>query len=210
MTITQLQLYNGALRLCGEGKLASLTEDRGPRHLLDDVWGEDTIEYCLEQGQWRFATRTQQLTFNPAINPDFGYSRGFDEPTDYVRTVMLSSNEYFDEALTRFEHEGGLFFADLDQIYLRFVSKDVLYGKNLGLWPKSFAKYVQSYLAFEVAPRLTGVKVDMEKLEKVMDDRLKKAQSIDGINRPTRFPPKGSWNNARLGRNSQYTDSRRR
>ena len=36
--ITRLQLYNSALLLLGERNLASLSENREPRRLLDHVW----------------------------------------------------------------------------------------------------------------------------------------------------------------------------
>lgn len=205
MAITKLQLYNGALRLCGERK-TTLTEEREPRRLLDDVWDEDAIKTCLEQGQWQFATRTAKLVSSATVSPDFGFIYAFEKPSDYLRTVAISHDEYFYAPLTQFADEANYWFAEIDPIYVKYVSDDEAYGADLSLWPNYFARYVQSYLAFEIAPRLTGVKVDMEKLEGIMDGRLKEAQDKDGVNRPTRFPSRGSWNRARNGRHSRYYD----
>ena len=201
MAITKVQLYNGALRLCGEGK-TTLTEQREPRRLLDDVWDEDAIKHCLEQGQWQFATRSVELAASSTVSPDFGYRYAFEKPDDYIRKVDIAVDEYFQSEFTQWRDEANYIFADLSTIYLSYVSDDGAYGRDLSLWPMSFTKYVQAYMAFEVAPRLTGVKTDMEKLERIMKDRLQDAQNKDGVGRPTQFKPQGSWNAARRGRNS--------
>jgi hypothetical protein len=208
MAITKLQLYNGALRLCGERKV-TLTEEREPRRILDDIYDEDVIKRCLEQGQWQFATRTVKLEASTSVSPDFGYAYAFEKPSDWVRTTMLASDEYFHNVLTQMSMEAGYIFSDLDILYLAYVSDDASYGGDLSLWPLSFSKYVMAEMAYEAAPRLTGVKVDMEKLERLRDKRLVDAQNTDGVNRPTRFPSRGSWNNSRHGRYTRFTDRRR-
>lgn len=205
----QLTLYNGALRLCGERKLASLTENREPRRLLDDVWAEDCIKTCLEEGLWQFATDTQRIDYDPDIEPDFGYRRGFGRPDDYVRTVALSANEFMDPALTAFRDEAGIFYADLDTIFLSFISNGDDFGRDLSLWPQSFSKFVMSYMAVEINPRLTNSRASTADLEEVKRKRLSEAQGKDGVNRPTLFPPQGAWVTARRGM-YPYRDPRRR
>lgn len=207
MAWTKLQLYNGALRLCGERKV-TLTEDREPRRLLDDVWDEDVVKTCLEQGQWQFAKRSVEIESSANVSPPFGYSYAFEFPSDYVRTILLASDEYFENTL-KYAQEGNYLFGDIDPVYLAYVSDDVAYGRDMSLWPQSFGKFVQAEMAYEIGPRLTGVKVDMEKMERVRNKRLLDAQNKDGVNRPVRFPPRGSWVNARHGRYTRYADRRR-
>jgi len=89
---TRLKLYNEALRICGETSLASLTEDREPRHLLDEVWDNGGVKACLEAGQWRFALRTIQLDYDADITPEFGLQRAFQKPTDWCATSSVSAN----------------------------------------------------------------------------------------------------------------------
>lgn len=208
MAITQERLYNGALRLLGERKI-SLAEERLARRLLDDVWDEDAIKFCLEMGQWQFATRTVRLEVSPNVSPDWGYAFAFELPDDYIRTTKIASDEYFYNVMTQFSQEAGFLFADITEIYLGYVSNDDAYGRDLGRWPLTFSKFVQAYLAFEVSNRLTGVKVDMGRIEKEYEKRLTKAQAIDGVNRPTVFPDRGSWNDSRHGRYTRFVDRRR-
>src|SRR5260221_1483015 len=96
----QHSLYNGALRVLGQRKLAALTEESEPRHLLDDVWGEGAVDACLEEGLWNFAIRTARLDYSPSIEPDFGFSRAFDKPTDWIRTAGMAADGYFRVRLT--------------------------------------------------------------------------------------------------------------
>ena len=57
----KLSIYNGALSILGERRLASLTENREPRYKLDDVWDNNFVRRLLQMGQWQFAQRTVQL-----------------------------------------------------------------------------------------------------------------------------------------------------
>jgi hypothetical protein len=199
---TRLGLYNGALRLCGERKLASLTENREPRRLLDDIWDDGLIDYCLEQGLWNFAMRTVKIDYSPSVEPPFGYIRAFDKPSDFIRLAGIASDEYFSHPLTRYEDEAGFWFADLDVLYLRYVSNDDAYGNDLSLWPQTFTKWVEAYMASELAPRLNN-DVDSDKLNKTAKQRLTDARSKDAMNEPARFPPAGAWvgsRGSRLGR----------
>lgn len=200
MAIDKLMLYNGALRLCGEGKV-TLTENREPRRLLDDVWAEGAVKYCLEQGQWSFAIRTLRLEPDPAKDTEFGYRNAYPKPDDYCGLAAIAADEYFRPGFSQYDDNAKHWFTDIDELFVKIISDDPDYGGDYSLWDITFAKYVMSYMAFEVAPRLTGVKVDMDKLERIMDKRLSNAANKDGFSRPTRFPNQGSWNNSRFGNN---------
>ena len=80
---TKLKLYNKALLYCKERKLASLTEEGKPRRLLDEVY-DDSIEYCLEEGLWKFATQTVRIDYDESIAPLYGYRRAFVKPSDWT------------------------------------------------------------------------------------------------------------------------------
>lgn len=201
MTMTKLQLYNGALRMCEERKLASLSEDREPRRLLDDVWTDDPIRRWLGAGQWQWATRTYMLDYDPDIEPDFGYLRAFAHPDDYVRTCAISAFDRFDPALTAFRDEAGYWFADMDVLYVAIVSDDDDYGRDYSKWPEAFSEYAQADLACKINPRLTGSRVATGDLMKERQRLLKVARGEDGVNRPTTFFSPGSWTNARRGTN---------
>ena len=194
----RLSIYNDALLLCGERALASLTEEREPRRLLDQVWDSNGVRKCLEQGQWGFAMRTVMVDYDPGIEPDFGYRRAFEKPTDWVLTSSLCSDEYFTSPLLQYFDEATYWYADLDTIYVRFVSSDEDYGMDYGKWPDSFQEFVAAYFASKVVLKLTN---DGDKLKTILGltERLKReAKSRSAMADPTKFPAPGSWVSSRL------------
>lgn len=201
MAATKLGLYNGALRILKERKLASLTENREPRRLLDDAWGDGStngaVRYCLEMGQWTFATRSTQIDYSPSITPSFGYRYAFDRPSDCVRVAAVCQDEFFTTPLLEYADERNYWYASQQTIYVKYVSNGATYGADLSLWPEAFVKFVEAYLAKEVGGSLTQDEAILKRAFAIWDMEEKKARSIDAMNKPTAFPPAGSWVSAR-------------
>ncbi len=196
---SKLSLYNGALTILGERKLASLTENRPPRKKLDDIWDNDLRERVLQHGQWNFASRAVQLEFSPSTTPSFGYQFAFDKPTDFIRTMAVCYDEYFNMPITRYADEAKWWFTDTELIYVKYVSKDTQWGFDFSLWPENFTEYVEHYMAYKVAPRITGLDFNSDDLEKKKDKALIAAKAIDAMESPAKFPPKGGWARSRQG-----------
>lgn len=199
MAATKLGLYNGALRLCKNRRLASLTEDCKARRLLDDAYGDGAttgiVRLCLEFGEWTFATRTQQLDYSPSVEPPFGWRRAFNQPEDMVKVSAVCSDEFLRQPLLRYVDERHFWYADLDTIYVSFVSNHASYGADLSLWPETFVQLVQAKLAEEIVGDLTGA--DSAKVEKEVKTAELRARSSDAMRKPTRFMPEGVWNRSR-------------
>lgn len=196
-TPTTLQLYNQALRLVGEGKLASTTANRPERHALDSIWDEDPVKQMLEKSQWGFATRTMEWNYNSAIEPGFGFRRAFTKPKDYVRTCAVCSDEYFTNPMVDYADEAGFWFADLDTIYIKYVSDGDDYGRNMALWTELFRNCVASKMAFELCYFLNKSERTSERVERLHQQYVKEARSLDAMNQPTKFMPPGSWTRSR-------------
>lgn len=200
MGIDKLSLYNGALRILAERPLASLTENRSPRRILDSVWSEGLVDRVLEKGQWQWATRAAKLTNDPSVTPPFGYKYAFPKPDDCLRTCAISADEYFTEPLTRFVDEAKYWYSDYNILYVKFVSNGAAYGGDLSNWPPAFVDFVESFMAWKAGPRITGTASSADALKKAMETCLSAAQGIDGSDKPTVFPSVGGWNKARRGR----------
>ncbi len=192
---SQLTVYNGALRNLGQRRLASLTENVPARHELDAVWADDFIESVLEQGLWNFATRTTRRDYAAEIEPDFGFRRAFLKPDDFVRTAMVAGDEYFASPLSAYADEQGYWFCDLDELYVSYVSSDDSYGADLSLWPPSFTRFAEVYLAYRIAPAIAPKMYDT--VFKLQRRHLVEARSRDAMNQPTQMLPAGDWVQAR-------------
>jgi hypothetical protein len=195
----RLSLYNGSLNIIGERKLANLTENRESRRKLDDIWDNDLLDRVLQMGQWNFAARSAELQFSPSVTPSFGYQFAFDKPTDFIRTMRVCHDEYFKQPLTQYSDEAKWIFADLETIYLQYVSNDTSYGSDFSLWPQNFTEMVEHYMAYKVAPRLTGIDMDSNALLGKWKMMLREAKAVDAMEQPATFPPKGAWASSRQG-----------
>lgn len=199
----KLSIFNSALRLCKERKLASLSENREPRRLLDDAWGDGSthgaVKACLEMGQWTFAMRTAMVDYSPSVSPSFGYAYAFDQPADMVRVSAVCRDEYFKEPLLDYTSERGYWYAPIETIFVKWVSNDQDYGADLSLWPESFVNVVEAYLATEIVGNLTQSSSGLiDRCEKALKTALTQARGNDMMNQPTRFMPKGSWISSRM------------
>lgn len=196
---TQLSIYNGALRILGERKLADLTEDRPARYHLDDVWGGNVIRKCLELGQWKFAIRTRKITYSPSVSDtDFGYQYGFDRPSDLVRTTAISADEFFRFPLLDYKPEGAYWFCSYDTIYVSYVSDDASYGGDMSLWPESFTSVVEAFMAKEIAGQVKNGS-DRGQIEEEFRAALAAAKSRDAMEGPSVKSPPGTFVMSRRG-----------
>lgn len=205
--VDKLSVFNDALRICKERRLATLTDNREARRALDDVWGDGSttgaVKHCLQLGQWTFATRTAQVDYSPSISPSFGYRYAFDQPSDLVKVAAVCQDEWFKVPLLEYADERQYWYADLQTIYVKFISNGATYGADLSLWPESFAKFVATYLANEIVGSLTG-NAEADRVGKMWKDAMVSAKSLDAMNKPTAFMPTGSWVRSRrtnTGRN---------
>jgi len=193
MSTSKLKIYNSALTICGERHLASLTEDRKSRRLLDHVWDNDGIETCLEYGQWKFATKAVKFDYDTSITTDFGYARGFSKPTDWVVTSAVCTDEYFSAPLIRYSDENSYWYADLDEIYVKYVSNASDFGRDLSLWPATFEKFVSAFFASEIIWALTQDDAKVDRAEMKLDKARSKAKNSDAMAGPQQFPAPGTF-----------------
>ncbi len=206
MATDRLKIYNGALLLLGETRLASLSENREPRYLLDLVWNDGGVRYCLEQAQWHFAMRATELDYNPSVEPSWGFQRAFDKPTDWVATSGVFEDEFMETPLTQYADEVSYWFADRDIIYVKYVSDGVNYGNNLAAWPATFTEYVKAYFASKIVGKLpnsaTRAKMllgeDLSGLKTgYLRAALLTAKNKAAMTKPATFPSRGTWVAAR-------------
>lgn len=202
MAATKLSIYQGAVLACEERKLASLTENRESRRLLDGVWDRNGLRTCLQLGQWNFATRVARIEYEPSITPEFGYRYAFEKPSDFVRTVAVCQDEHYRSPLTSYEDKTGYWWADLQPIYVQFVSDGVQYGLDYSLWPPNFERMVEHYFANQIVGRLTSNRQLRKDVKDAFDYWLLQAKNTDAMEQPAKFPPRGSWASARGGRST--------
>lgn len=201
MATSRLAVYNKALRYLGERRLASVTENSESRRAIEQEY-DDAILMVLEAANWNFAIRAIEMAYDPGIAPQFGYSRAYAKPDDWIRTVNISANDSV-LGIHDYRDENGRWHTNIEPIYVRYVSSDGMFGGNLGLWTPIFAEAVASHIAMVCCERITQSDTKHEKLIKIARDTLRNAIASDNVNEPPRDMPMGRWAISRLGsRNS--------
>ena len=199
---TKLGLYQGTLLLIKERAISvTLSDTEAWRHTIDVVY-DRVLKYMLEQGRWNFATRTVQLDASEDVEPEFGFSYAFDKPDDYRRTIKMSANERLFPTLGagQFVNEGATWFADVDPLYVSYVSDGAAYGGDLTLWPEMFATAVEHEIAKRVGPGLTGISGSaLDEIKRDALGALRRAKSWDAQNQPADPLPPGRLVSARRG-----------
>lgn len=174
------------------------------RRLIDEVY-DDGVEYMLGQGMWNFASRTVAIEAETDVEPDFGYNYTFEKPSDYIRLIKIADNGTMwptlsDDAGEAYLEEGDFFHANVDPLYIQYVSDGVTYGRDASLWPMGFRKAVEAYLALEIAPhapRMSARGLDALRAHYAM--MLKDARTKDAINQASVRPPPGRFVRSRAG-----------
>lgn len=198
----KLSVYNDINLVLGQRKLATLAESRPSRRRLDTWWDGGGVRECLEAGYWNHAIRTVSLTYSPSVSPEFGYTFAFDKPEDWVKTFIVSDDPAFANLRFDYDDKGTYILANVETIYLQYVSDDDAWGMDLSLWGSKFKDYVVQSGASKVCIATTGSIDRKAEIDKDMAKALNVARSIDAMNQPTKQVPSGSWSRSRRGGNS--------
>jgi hypothetical protein len=191
--VDKLGLYNAALTEVGERVLGSLAENTEARRVLDAVY-DNVVADCLTSGGWNFATQSIQAESDTGVAPSFGYQQVFTKPSDWVRTLAVSADEYFTTPLLEYFDDPSIWSADISPIYVRYVSNDTGLGRDLTKWPRSFTRYVELELASRILPRVNQNASLKETINKDRDRARRAALNEDAMNEAQpKFPPPGSW-----------------
>lgn len=198
---TKLGQYNKALGYLGTQKLsptAGLTENVKARYELDGAWG-DSLKYMLEQGLWKFALKTVQLTPDPDVDVQFGPQYSYSQPDDYVRLNGIGVDGEFINEIRYYREEDGKWLTSVNPIFISYVSNADDKGLNFGVWPSNFCEAHATYLAQQTAVPITR---DDKVLERVTEQHqmwMSTAKRLNAVDKAVREKPVGSWVQSRFG-----------
>lgn len=117
------------------------------------------VNTVLEQGQWKWAIATEELTEN-GETPSPGYTYAFDKPTAWIRTVQVFQPNAVDHDDIDYRDEDDQFHANYSTIVVRYLSKTL--GQDSTMWSEAFTDTVLAYLGWKRAigsPDTSGAKL---------------------------------------------------
>lgn len=197
---TKLGLFNGALLEIGNPILSDTGEAVESGRVLNSIY-TNVVDECLAAGSWNFAMETVKADADTGVVPNFGFTEVFAKPSDFVRTIGISADEYFSQPLIQYYDDQNFWSADITPVYIRYVSDDTGLGYELTRWPTTFQRYVELELAARVCSRLTESDQVLERITRDRNDARRRALNHDAMNEPNpKFAPMGTWNRSRAGR----------
>lgn len=196
----KISLFNNALVELGHEVLSDTGEAVESGRRLNQVYSQVVTE-CLKAGSWNFATETIKAEADTGVTPEFGYTEVFAKPSDWLKTVGISGDEYFNFPLLQYYDDDTFWSADFSPIYVRYVSNDTGLGLDLARWPADFTRFVELALAERVCMKLTQSESREEKIGEKLKKAKRTALNNDALDEPNpKFPPPGRWTVARGGR----------
>ena len=195
----KIGLFNAALVELGHGRLNDTGEAVTAGRELNAIYSR-VLADCVAAGSWNFAMETIKADADTGVTPNFGFTEVFAKPTDWVRTISVSSDPYLNYPLLQYYDDANFWSADVTPIYIRYVSNDTGLGLDLTRWPAGFTRFVELELAARVCKKLTQSDSLKKEIETARDKARRRALNVDAMNEPQpKFAPPGSWTSARGG-----------
>ena len=190
-------LYNGALTILGAEKLPSGNTDHINRVRLDTAMESGAVQSVMEDTEWKFGLNSVKISYDPSVEPAWGYPYAFAKPTDVSRIAGVFIDDRFRVPLKNYVDEGDYFYSDYNEVYLKYV--DIDYVSTPAVWPAYFSRLVSAQLAKDVsmavAPHFG------EYATEVYNDRKDSAMSNDAMQSPPQRIGQGNWTASRYNGN---------
>jgi hypothetical protein len=147
----------------------------------------NVVTAALEDGFWRFAIRTVDLSDNVGT-PSPGYTYSFTKPTDWLRTYTLyeQGREEWD---IDFRDEEGAFSANYEPVTLRYISRTA--GLDSTKWSSQFEEAVLAQMNLDRAQGIPGTPgAVIQSLMAVAKLKMRAARNNDDMReRPPVYAP---------------------
>jgi hypothetical protein len=87
---------------------------------------------------------------------------------------------------------------DIETIYVKYISNDVTYGLNLGLYPENYCSALGAHLALRSALPITRDKVTRNDLIALKREALATSRRLDAVDESVKSKPVGRLVGTRL------------
>lgn len=188
---TTTTVANLALREIGTYRIESFEEDSADAEIVRDLW-EDTLRSCLSRHEWRFAMKQVELQQGDSPVARFAYS--YPLPADYIRMSSACERSDANDPIMDFEivhntsFPNPVMLTDAKSVFLDYVA--LIEDPNY--WSPWFVDFFVVTLASKLAAPLKST-TEKQRLEELVDVKLRHARSVDSTMQSPRRPPVGNW-----------------
>jgi len=189
MTISSsVDLCNLSLDLLNTHSIVSIDTPTTATEELCERWYTQTRKQALRRHPWNFA-RKRVILAASAIDPVFGWSKGFDLPSDYIRLMYLNESVQVldnpvpshlftvEDGQVLIGNLGNLENSELRLVYVRDFT-------TVTQMDPSFINYFSILLAQNMSYKTTQSNSTIQRLDALMKDAEGVARSMNGQENP--------------------------
>ena len=119
MAITETEIAKMAVNHLGSYDIADFNENSHEARAIRSVW-EICVKTILAMGPWDFALKQVKLGRH-ADAPVARFKYQYIKPTNWVRTIAISSDSSLSPQLTEYRDFSGVIMTDAENVYLEYV-----------------------------------------------------------------------------------------
>lgn len=187
LTITPTSICNSALIKLGQEPVEDITSDTKNARLCNARYSF-VRNKVLEDGNWKFATKTAELASIDTITPIMDWKNAFQLPSDFLK--MLRAEDWKQE----FEILDGYLHANEDPIKIKYIYECT----NTGLYSYSFAECLSWRLAADISYAITQSNTVAQLMMQGYEMDLKAARFTDSHKQSPQGPIVDNWIDVRF------------
>jgi hypothetical protein len=206
LTDTLRAMYNDAFQILELEPIVSNTDDSLRKNRISIALDNGLVEAVLEDTSWNFGLESDQLFYNPSINPPWGYEFVHDLPADVHRINGVYQDELMKSPLRDYVQQidqgtgNYQIFSSFQIIYIEYVSKSFL--TDYDNWPAYFRRLIAARMALDA--NIPGG--NKEAAIAQYTQRRREAFSTNSIIGPPKTLALGKWSRSRLYRGNINRD----
>lgn len=181
---SDIEICNRALVMIGQEPIMTLDESSKASRRCKQLYSP-ARDKLLREHPWSFAMTRKRLAKQDVAIP-YGYSFSYALPTDCLRVVWASPDQYVIEGLS--------LLTDSDSADLRYVKRIT----DPNLFDAKFTECLVIRLACDLTPALTANYDVLKLYEQKLAQCLSEARHISAIEQPGFEPIAGTWITARI------------
>jgi hypothetical protein len=206
LTDTLRAIYNDALQILQLDPIVSNTDDSVPKNRISIALQNGLVGAVLEDTSWNFGLQSDQLFYDPSIDPPWGYEYVQALPANWHRINGVYVDELMRTPLRDYVQQvdqgtgNTLIYSSQQIIYVEYVSKAFL--TDYDNWPDFFKRLVAGRMALDA--NIPGG--NKEHAVAQYTARRREAMSTNAINGVPKRLSLGSWSRTRLYRGNINRD----
>lgn len=175
-----VSICNLALGQLGAYRISSIENPQTDTEELCALYYPVVRDLLLESRDWSFLIKRVTLDTPNLPAPDWGFSQAFLLPTDVYRVIDVQRTTDTDPYATNYLNwalEGKRIVCDMDQVYVRYITRDVFETSYSQQFVMAFAMNLAAYMCIQITEN-RSLKVDLMQMAQAA---LEEAAALDGM-----------------------------